>query len=196
MSGPNQHDDNKYNDEKKYEVKHVYDDIHELNHPAPFWWQLIFYLSIVFGAGYYAYYELLDGPSLRSNLKAELIKIEAEQIKLRGAGPTDDELLALVKDESKRNAGREVYITKCASCHGNEGQGGIGPNLTDKYWINGNGTPRAIYAVIDKGVAERGMPPWGPILQPAELGTVTAFVKSLAGTTPANPKAPQGTEIK
>jgi len=191
MSGPSQ-----YDDEKKYEVVHVYDDIHELNHPAPFWWQMIFYLSIVFGAGYYAYYELLDGPSQKATLHAELIKIEAEQIKLRGAGPTDEELLAVIKDESRRVAGKGIYLSKCASCHGNEGQGVIGPNLADRFWINGNGTPRSIYSLVDKGVAERGMPPWGPILQPVELASVAAFVKSLGGTTPTNPKAPQGIEIK
>lgn len=187
---------NQYEDESQYQVEHVYDDIRELNHPAPFWWQLCFYASIVFGVGYYIYYEVMEGPTLRQELNQQLVKIEAENIKLQSQGPNEDELMALFKDPQVVKDGKEVFIAKCASCHGNEGQGGIGPNLTDHYWINGNGTLTAIYKVVNTGVAERGMPPWGPILTAKELKSVVAFTKSVAGTNPAGAKAPQGTEIK
>ena len=35
--------------------------------------------------------------------------------------------------------------------------------------------------------------PWGRLLKPEEIDRVTAYVISIKGTTPANPKAPEGT---
>src|SRR5574343_592852 len=50
-----------------------------------------------------------------------------------GSGPT------LAQEPKVLAMGAEVFTGKCASCHGNELQGLIGPNLTDKYWIHGKG---------------------------------------------------------
>jgi cytochrome c oxidase cbb3-type subunit 3 len=43
------------------------------------------------------------------------------------------------------------------------------------------------------GVLAKGMPPWGRLLKPEEIDQVTAYVISIRGTTPPNPKAPEGT---
>ena len=39
------------------------------------------------------------------------------------------------------------------------------------------------------------MPTWERILKPEQLNNVTAYVLSLQGTNPPNPKAPEGTPV-
>ena len=79
----------------------------------------------------------------------------------------------------------------CAACHGNEGQGLIGPNLTDPYWLHG-AAPEDVYRVIHEGVPANGMPAWEGMLSQEEQAQAMAFVLSLQGTSPPDPKEPQG----
>src|SRR5690606_6343141 len=94
-------------------------------------------------------------------------------------------------DPSVQEQGKTVYATNCASFHAPDGGGLIGPNITDNYWIHG-GKPADIYHVVAGGVLDKGMPPWEKTLKPEQLRAVVAYVVSLKGTSPANPKAPQG----
>jgi cytochrome c oxidase cbb3-type subunit 3 len=87
-----------------------------------------------------------------------------------------------------------VFTTNCASCHGPDGGGVIGPNLADHFWIHG-GQPADVYKTVVNGVLEKGMPNWGKLLTPEQVQSVVAYVVSIQGSTPANPKAPQGTEV-
>jgi cytochrome c oxidase cbb3-type subunit 3 len=104
-------------------------------------------------------------------------------------------LLGLVSDAEAIGRGKVVFGEKCAVCHGAEGQGMIGPNLVDKYWIHG-GDLLAIRKVIAKGVVEKGMLAWESMLPSADIDKVSAYVYSIRGTTPPNPKAPQGDPIE
>jgi cytochrome c oxidase cbb3-type subunit 3 len=88
-------------------------------------------------------------------------------------------------------AGGEMYQAVCAACHGDQGQGVIGPNLTDPYWIHG-GTTVDIFTVISDGILSAGMPAWSAQYSPEERAQITAFVASLEGTDPPGAKAPQG----
>jgi cytochrome c oxidase cbb3-type subunit 3 len=110
------------------------------------------------------------------------------------SGPSEEKLNAALKDESQLTKGKALYAGKCASCHGQKGEGLIGPNLADKYWINGDGNISSIAKTISEGVPAKGMPPWAAIFTEPELTQIVAFVKSLKGTSPPNGKAPQGTE--
>jgi cytochrome c oxidase cbb3-type subunit 3 len=85
-----------------------------------------------------------------------------------------------------------VFVKNCAACHGDHGQGLIGPNLTDDNWLHGQGVPADIVKTISEGVAEKGMPPWGPVLKPEEIVGATAYIRSLHGSNPAGAKEPQG----
>ncbi len=91
--------------------------------------------------------------------------------------------------------GRIVYVGKCAVCHGEKGEGTIGPNLTDGFWIHGDGKDAAVETVVKDGVADKGMPAWLNSLKPDELKNVVAFVRSLADTNVSG-KAPQGTKVQ
>jgi cytochrome c oxidase cbb3-type subunit 3 len=53
-------------------------------------------------------------------------------------------------------AGRELFQKHCSSCHGENGKGNIGPDLTDGAWIHGN-TDGEIFHVIEDGVKGTAM---------------------------------------
>ena len=93
-----------------------------------------------------------------------------------------------------RAKGQEIAAKVCAACHGPDGGGLIGPNLTDSYWIHGAALD-SVYNTVANGVLEKGMPPWGKVLKPQDVERVVAYITTLRGTTPANPKAPQGVPV-
>lgn len=88
-------------------------------------------------------------------------------------------------------AGRDIYIRNCAQCHGDQGQGGIGPNLADDYWLHG-GTFSDITKSVIYGWPSQGMISWRGQLKPDQILEVASFVQTLRGTNPPNPKPPQG----
>lgn len=183
-------------EDKKIEG-HAYDGIEELDNSLPQWWLLTFYGTIIFSAIYFLYYVIGNGPGLHQEYMQDKVALEAIVAKnSSGSGPGDAAaLLALVKNPEKQKAGKPIYDTRCASCHGTAGQGGIGPNLADDYWIHG-GKPAEVLATISNGVGDKGMPPWGGMLSNDDLQSVLAYVKSLRGTNPAGAKAPQGDLVK
>lgn len=101
----------------------------------------------------------------------------------------------LITDAPGLSTGKELYIKNCVACHGQFGEGGIGPNLTDDYWIHGAGINN-IGNTVFYGVTSKGMLAWGPILKEKEIQQVSSYVVSLKGTNPPNPKAPQGDLVK
>ena len=172
---------------------HDYDGIEEYDNPLPGWWVWIFVGTILFSVGYYAYYQIGPGPSILALYEREEEAVAQRLAKQAPAasGPTDDALAALVKSPAAVTKGREIYASRCVPCHGARAEGVIGPNLTDEYWLHG-GRPTEILRTITKGAIEKGMVPWEGQLKPDELEAVTAYVVSLAGSRPPNPKPPQG----
>jgi len=168
----------------------VYDDITEEDNRLPNWWLGILFGSIVFAFGYWFVYETThSAPGPLDAFKAEM----AEQAKKRAeSGPiTDETLSVLAKDSATVAEGQKVFVSTCAPCHGALGQGVVGPNLTDNFWLHG-GKPVAIHTSITKGYPEKGMRPWGPVLGAARIRSVAAFVLSIKGKNlPGRP--PQGT---
>ncbi len=190
-------DDQKSKEEEKIIPNHEYDGIHELDNPLPSWWLMTFYITIVFAAIYFAHYILGDGPTLKEELNKEMAARELLLWqKPKTTLPSEEKLLAMAKDPEKIKNGAVVFQAKCVSCHGSKGEGMIGPNLTDNFWIHGKGTLTDITQDIQGGFAEKGMPAWGAVLKEDELYSVASYIYSLKGSKPANAKAPQGEEIK
>ena len=176
-------------------LDHTYDGIQEYDNPMPRWWLLTFAGTIIFSV----IYMMNIGPV--GNGKGRIADYEASMAAYAKAHPAPtggdmnaDQLLALAKDREQLEEGKEAYTAYCASCHAPDGGGLIGPNLADAYWLHG-GTITDIYNTVTNGVLEKGMPPWGKTLKPAQLAAVVAYVSTLQGTTPANPKAPQGNPV-
>jgi len=179
-------------------LEHDYDGIKEYDNPLPSWWSWIFVATIVFSLGYWGYYQIGPGPSLIAEYEQEMSEQAARLAKLAPAastGASEESLRALMKDGKSMAAAKEIFATRCVPCHGPQGQGIIGPNLTDDYWLHGN-TLVAIRKTISDGVIEKGMIPWKDQLKPAEVDAMAAYVATLQGTKPANPKPPQGVNGK
>ena len=108
---------------------------------------------------------------------------------------SDTSTYVALTDEAALKAGMTVFQTKCATCHGKLGEGGIGPNLTDDYWLHGAGISN-IYKTVKYGVPAKGMLSWRLELQPLQIQQVASFVMTMHGTNPPNAKAPQGEMVK
>ncbi|MCO5143335.1 MAG: c-type cytochrome [Oligoflexia bacterium] len=179
-------------------LDHEYDGIKEYDNLLPSWWLATFYGAIVFSFLYMGYYHFAGGPSLSDELQQDLAEIytKRKSLEVKDNGPTEEALAAILADKSRVDQGKVIYVGKCASCHGNLGEGLIGPNLTDNYWLHGDASLMSILLVVADGVAEKGMPPWKGMMKKDEVQSVVVYVKSLKGTNPSNPKAPQGEEVK
>lgn len=92
--------------------------------------------------------------------------------------------------------GREVFLDRCATCHG-QGGAGDGPiarnlagppvgNLTDADWKHGD-APGQVLGVIRLGVKETQMPAWGAYLPAADVKAVAGYVYHLAGRSVPGP---------
>ena len=175
---------------------HEYDGIQEYDNPMPAWWSWIFILSAVFGVVYVLGIHVFDFiPTYEEDLaagQAEIATIRAAYEQQNPVITFDEAKLAeYVGNAEQAEAGSVHYMTYCLPCHGDQGQGLIGPNLTDNYWIHGNQNVD-LYNVITNGVVEKGMAPWANVLTPEERAQALAFVRSLSGSNPPGAKEPQG----
>ena len=176
-------------------LKHNYDGIQEYDNDLPKWWVWLFWATAIFGVFHVAYYHFGPGEFTEEILARDMQ--ELEQIRIQSQPPvqapedTEAALLALASNTEALAKGQSVYMTKCLACHGPQGGGLVGPNLTDDFWIHG-GSLTQIQELIQKGVAEKGMLAWKGVIPDEEIQAVTIYIRSLRGTNPANPKAPEG----
>lgn len=177
---------------------HEADGIQECDNQLPTWWVGLFIFTIVFGVIYIVRFHILGAPSLKDEYVAAMADKEVLiKDSANGGGNSAvpaSKIESLVGNPEAIAAGKVVFDTNCVACHAADGGGGVGPNLTDNYFLHG-GSPADIRETVASGVAEKGMIAWLPILGPAKVDQVAAFVISLKGTSPANPKEPQGSEI-
>ena len=180
--------------EKDILLDHDYDGIRELDNVLPPWWVALFYGCIVFGFAYLGYYHVWDiGLSSREEYAADMEYAEQQvaQFLSRQVDQVDESNVAIITDESKLNLAEATYLANCAACHGQKGEGGIGPNMTDKYWIHG-GHVNDIFKTIKYGVPAKGMIAWKAQLRPADMQNLASYILTLQGTNPPNGKEPQG----
>jgi len=184
--------------EEEVATDHVYDGIMELDNNLPPWWKAGFYLSILFAVIYLLRYHVFQSAPLQhEELKIELAEAEAakkEYLK-NAANLIDESSVTLLEDDSRIAEGGKIFAKNCAVCHANDGGGGVGPNLTDNYWIHG-ASIKDVFKTVKYGVPSKGMIPWKDQLSAAEMQEVASYVISLVGTQAANPKEPQGDLIK
>lgn len=174
---------------------HSYDGIQEYDNPMPFWWKAIFVVTVIWSPIYVVGIEMGYINTYEMNLEAEVVENNALRQTIEKEAPKIDEamMVAAFKDDAMVAHGSKVFASTCASCHGQKGEGLIGPNLTDKFWIHG-GAPMDVHKVIVDGIADKGMPPWGSVLSSEDQVNVVAFIHSIQGTTPENAKEAQGEE--
>lgn len=179
--------------EAEIDMGHSYDGIRELDNKLPPWWLYGFYLTIVIGVAYFYYYHIATDWSSDQEYRTEM----AEGAKVREAylakvaNLVNEETVKPLSSSTDLTAGKTIYKNNCVACHGDKGQGGIGPNLADAYWLHGGGI-KNVFKTVKYGVIERGMTPWKDVLKPQEIQQVSSFILTMEGSNPPNPKNPQG----
>jgi len=174
-------------------LDHEYDGIREYDNPMPGWWVKTFWVSFFFAIGYGFHYHVSgNGTSVAAEHAAEVQAANQLQAK-RALGETVSEegLAKLALDSALMADAKVLFAQRCAPCHGELGQGVIGPNLTDDHWLHSD-TLLAIHETISEGVPAKGMPAWKMQLSAVQLRQLSAFVGSLRGQNLPG-KAPEGT---
>lgn len=184
--------------EKDVMLDHDYDGIRELDNSLPPWWVYMFYLTIFFAVAYIFHYHLLGtGKLSAAEYQTEVENARIAQLahqkalEAKGEGLDLTKLVALT-DASSIESGKSIYTTNCVTCHGKAGEGGVGPNLSDAYWIHG-GDIKDIYNTVSNGVLAKGMVAWKTMLKPQKIHEVSSYILTFQGTNPPNAKAQEGT---
>ena len=176
-------------------LEHSYDGIQEFDNPMPRWWVYLFWATIIFSILYWFNVPGFGiGKGRISDYDRAMAAAAAADAKRKAAEPagaSPEQLAAMTKDASVVALGKQTFTQNCAACHRADAGGQIGPNLTDDYWLHGAALEQ-IHKTVADGVLEKGMPPWGKVLKPNQLDAVVAYVYTLRGTNPPNPKEPQG----
>ena len=182
--------------EKEQDVMldHNYDGIKELDNSLPPWWVAMFYITIGFAVVYMTYYHFTDaGPGSAEEYEMEMERAEkAVQAYLATqANLVDETNVTALTEAADLETGKNIFNANCAACHGTLGEGGVGPNMTDNYWIHG-GSIQDIFKTVKYGVPEKGMIAWKSQLSAADMHKVSSYILTLKGTNPPNAKEPQG----
>lgn len=181
--------------EREHEVlmDHDYDGIQELDNNLPPWWKWGFYFTIGFAIVYLLNYHVFGTGDLQIaeyNKEIEKANADISAYLKESALNVDETSVTILTESSDLSAGLEIYKTYCAVCHGQNGEGMVGPNMTDDYWIYGPDI-KDLFKTIKYG-AKNGMKSWKDELNPLEMQQVASYLKSLHGTNPANQKEAQG----
>ncbi len=81
----------------------------------------------------------------------------------------------------------EVYAQFCASCHGVALEGGQAPSLLDDTWTFG-GDDASLTRVIKEGALDKGMPPWGALLNDGDIRSLVIYIREQRAKAALNPQ--------
>ena len=173
-------------------MAHEYDGIREFDNRLPNWWMWIMWGSIVFALGYWLVFHTLQiKPLPQEKFETAMQKAQEEQLARAAAQGVDDNFLVLMSQTAaKVTEGREIFVKHCVACHLDQGQGLVGPNLTDGAWIHGC-KPMDMLKLVTDGVAAKGMPAWQNQLGPSRVQAVVSYVLTIRNTNVPG-KAPEG----
>lgn len=164
-------------------LDHEYDGIREYDNPMPGWWVYGFWASFVFSVGYLFHYHVSEnGDSVAEAYEADMANAREERAKeALGQKVSEDGLAKLSREASLMADASALFTQRCVQCHGAHGEGGIGPNLTDGFFIHGSGSLLDIHTTVSNGVPEKGMPAWSLQLTPMQVSELAALVSTFQG---------------
>lgn len=173
-------------------MDHEFDGIQEFDNRLPNWWLWLMWGSMVFALFYWIVFHTLELRVLpREQFEGVMAEAEAVQLaKMLEAGIDNEFFVAMAANETKVAEGREIFVKHCVACHLDQGQGSVGPNLTDANWVHGC-EPMAMWKVVTDGVAAKGMPAWQNQLGPNRVMASVAYIMTIQNTN-VEGKAPEG----
>ena len=180
-------------EEKSIDMGHDYDGIRELDNALPPWWKWGFYITIGISVIYFWYYEVSSDWSSKQEyeIAMEEARVQKEAFLAQVSDQVDETSVEILADAASLESGKTIYETSCIACHLARGEGSIGPNLTDAYWLHG-GSVQDVFSTIKYGVPEKGMIAWQDQLRPRQIQEVTSYILSFEPVNPPEGKDPQG----
>lgn len=203
---------------------HAWDgDLQEFNNPLPRWWLWAFYATVLFAIGYWFVYPAwpvggswtkgfasatfsVGGKeqTMRWNTRSELLQDldsgagavrQREYLQKIASADLDQVRQDPKMQDFVRQAGKVLFGTNCAACHGSGGQGVIGqfPALNDDDWLWG-GTVDDIRRTLIGG-RNGFMPAFREALTPAQADDVAQYVLTLSGIVQPDEAAERGKAI-
>lgn len=167
-------------EESRIMLHHEYDGIRELDNNLPPWWVWGFFATIIFSVVYLFNYHVFKTSDLQiSEYEKEITrsdrKVKAYLAKM--AMNVDETNAVLMTDSKDLSAGKSIYQTNCVTCHNPKGEGNIGPNLTDKFWIYSYDI-KEVFKTIKLGTPN-GMPEHNSKLNPIQIQQVSSYILQL-----------------
>ncbi|SMO45623.1 cbb3-type cytochrome c oxidase N-terminal domain-containing protein [Solitalea koreensis] len=175
-------------------MDHDYDGIKELDNKMPPWFLWLFRVTIVFAVVYLGYYHVMGSGKLQiAEYKEEVAKAQKqiEEYRKKAANLVDETNVTQITDVNQLKEAQVIFKSTCAACHGQLGEGSVGPNLTDDYWLHG-GSLKDIFKTIKYGVPEKGMKSWQQDFSPSQIQLLASYIKTLHNSNPPNAKEKQG----
>ena len=173
---------------------HEYDNIRELDNNLPKWWVWLFIITIVWSVVYIFVFDVIKvAPYQQQEWKNEMAAAGA--VAPGQPAPVAAADMVALTDQASLDAGKDIWDKQCKVCHLDGGQGLVGPNLCDEFSIHGCNYSDVVKIIV-VGAPEKGMISWKTQLSDVQINQVASFTMTLRGTTPPNPKAPQGEPCK
>jgi cytochrome c oxidase cbb3-type subunit 3 len=170
-------------------MQHEYDGIRELDNNLPPWWLWGFYATIVFAVAYLFNYHVFRTSDLQYKAydkEMAQAKKDVDAYLSKMAMNVDENTVTLLTDNDALSSGKALFDANCVVCHNPNGEGNIGPNLTDDAWIYGPDV-KVVFKTIKVGTPN-GMPEHASKLNPVQIQQVASFVLSLPYTKGLDPK--------
>lgn len=145
---------------------------------SPLVFRILFFGLIIWGVPFMGYY-LFSGWS--SYAEYDQIK-KAKEARLAAQKQKETEKKAVATHEEIRSTnlvdeGKKEYVARCAACHGADGKGGIGPDLTAKKYKYGRTPPEVTESIVEGRPG--GMPGFKNDLSGEKVQGVVQYVLSL-----------------
>jgi len=174
-------------------LDHNYDGIKELDNALPPWWKYGFIVSIIAAFIYMLNFHVIgSGKNPDEEYQSEMIRAQQQLAEYHEKNKDNiDENNITMADAAGITNGKALFVQTCFPCHGKLGEGGVGPNLTDDYWLHG-GKLSDIYHTVKNGYPDKGMQSWQNQFTPKQISEIASYIKTLRGSNPPAGKAPQG----
>lgn len=149
----------------------------------PVYFTILFYGLIIWGVAFCAFY-LLSGWSSDAEFQMKMAAYEEKYQKPSDtqtpepapAKQPEQTAAAAAAAESTPDAAA-IYAQRCAMCHGAEGEGGIGPDLTTDEYHYGKSEDAVTSSITDG--RPNGMPAFGSQLSQDEIKALVDYLLAL-----------------
>lgn len=163
-------------------TSHDYDGIREYDNPTPGWWHAVFVTTIIFSVFYFLFFQFSPLAWTPQDVlqKTEVANLKKQFAELGTLAQDEPTLQRMMSEPKWMSVGESIFRGSCASCHGDKGQGIVGPNMTDDHYKNIKRLGD-ILNVVNNGAAGGAMPAQKLALHPNEVVLVSAYVAHIRG---------------